>query len=119
MPPEAEEAHAQQVIRTIGELADRTGVPQSRCHVRMGEVASQLAAFARRNGAAIVVMGAVSRSAIMRWFIGSAAERTLGLLGCDVLIVKPRSFRSSVQKRPATNTRSREQRRSRSRLVGM
>jgi nucleotide-binding universal stress UspA family protein len=119
MPPEVEEARAQQVMRTVGQLADRAGIPAGRCHIRMGEVASQLAAFARRNGAAIVVMGAVSRSAIVRLFIGSAAERTLEVLGCDVLIVKPRSFRSSVQRQPADNTRSPRRRRSRGSAVAM
>ena len=60
MPPEAEQAHAEQVVRAIGELADKAGVARACCHIRMGEVADQLAGFARRSGAAIVVMGAVS-----------------------------------------------------------
>jgi hypothetical protein len=64
-------------------------------------------------------MGAVSRSAIVRLFIGSAAERTLDLLGCDALILKPRSFRSSVQRQTGTNTRSPMRRRSRGGAVAM
>ncbi|MGL1102669.1 universal stress protein, partial [Vibrio parahaemolyticus] len=40
----------------------------------------------------IVVMGAVSRSGLKRLFIGNTAERTLDLLSCDVLIVKPAQF---------------------------
>jgi len=100
MPPEVEEAHTEQVTRVIGQLADKAGVPRTRCHIRMGEVTDELSASARRIGAAIVVMGAVSRSAIARLFIGSAAERTLDQLRCDVLIVKPRGFRSSVERRP-------------------
>jgi universal stress protein E len=100
MPPEVEEAHAQQVTRVIGALADKAGIARKRCHLRMGEVTDQLAAFARRSGTAIVVMGAVSRSALARLFIGNAAERTLDQLRCDVLIVKPRGFRSAVQREP-------------------
>jgi hypothetical protein len=46
-------------------------------------------------------MGAVSRSAIKRFFIGNAAERTLDRLNCDVLVVKPRGFRSGVERAPA------------------
>jgi universal stress protein E len=108
MPPEAEEAHTQQVMRTICQLADKAGIPRNRCHVGMGEVAEALSAFAQRNGTAIVVMGAVSRSAIMRWFIGNTAERTLDLLTSDALIVKPRGFRSGIERAPAlTATRSR------------
>jgi hypothetical protein len=66
----------------------------------MGEVADQLSAFTRRSGTAIVIMGAVSRSAIVRLFIGNTAERALDRLSCDVLVVKPRGFRSSVERRP-------------------
>jgi universal stress protein E len=101
VPPEADTAHTQQVMRAIGELADKAGIPRSRCHLRMGEVADQLSVFARRTGTAIVVMGAVSRSAIKRFFIGNAAERTLDRLNCDVLVVKPRGFRSGVERAPA------------------
>jgi len=101
LPPVAEDAHAQQVMREIVELGDKAGIPRGRCHIRLGEVADQLSAFARRTGAAIVVMGAVSRSAIKRFFIGNAAERTLDRLTCDVLVVKPRGFRSGVERAPA------------------
>jgi nucleotide-binding universal stress UspA family protein len=72
LPLEAEDAHAQQVMHVIGELADEAGISRRRCHIRMGEVADELNAFARRTGTAIVVMGAVSRSAIKRFFIGNA-----------------------------------------------
>jgi universal stress protein E len=105
MPPEAEEAHTQQVMRKICQLADKAGVPRNRCHIHMGEVTDQLSAFARRSGTAIVVMGAVSRSAIARFFIGNTAERTLDLLSCDALIVKPRGFRSGIERgKPAAAT---------------
>jgi len=110
LPPEAEAAHTEQVMRTIGRLAEKAGIPRNRCHIRMGEVADQLSAFARRSGTAIVIMGAVSRSAIMRWFIGNTAERTLDRLTCDVLVVKPRGFKSGVERAPAvaaTRTRAR------------
>jgi universal stress protein E len=100
MPPEVEEAHGQQVARVVGALADRAGIARKRCHIRMGEVSDQLSAFARRSGTAIVVMGAVSRTAIARLFIGNAAERTLDRLTCDVLVVKPRGFRAPMQRRP-------------------
>jgi universal stress protein E len=100
MPPELEDTHTAQVRRVVSQLAAKAGVPLKRCHIRMGEVAEELSAFARRSGAAIVVMGAVSRSGIARLFIGNAAERTLDRLSCDVLIVKPRGFKVKVQRRP-------------------
>jgi universal stress protein E len=123
LPPEAEVAHTQQVMRVIGQLADRAGIPRSRCHIRMGEVADQLSAFAGHSGTAVVVMGAVSRSAIKRFFIGNAAERTLDRLSCDVLVVKPRGFRSGIERAPAlaaTPTRARARpRRSRDTTVAV
>ena len=41
-------------------------------------------------------MGAVSRSAIERWFIGSTAESVLEKLSCDVVVVKPAGFYHAV-----------------------
>jgi universal stress protein E len=96
MPPEVEDAHERQIERTIGALAQRAGIPPARRHVCLGDVASELTATARRARAGVVVMGAVSRSAVARLFIGNAAERVLDRIGCDVLIVKPRGFRSGI-----------------------
>jgi len=114
MPPEVEEAHAAQVTRVIGKLADKAGIPRARCHIHMGEVADQLSAFARRSGTAIAVMGAVSRSAMARLFIGNTAERALDRVSCDVLIVKPRGFRSTVQRPSQDTARTVRRRRTRS-----
>jgi universal stress protein E len=54
---------------------------------------------ARRTRSDIVVMGAVSRSGLKRLIIGNTAERLLGELPCDLLIVKPASFASGVPAR--------------------
>ena len=48
-----------------------------------------LPALIEEVDAAVVVMGAISRSAIDRVFVGSTAERLLDELVCDVLVVKP------------------------------
>ena len=98
LPPEAEEAHAQQVERVINQLAERAGIPPARRHVELGEVDAELAALTRRTHTALVIMGAVSRSALVRFFIGNTAERVLDKLSCDVLVVKPRGFRTTVSK---------------------
>jgi universal stress protein E len=101
VPPEVEAAHGRQIEREIDRLAAAAGVPRARRHVDMGEMAGELAAVTRRCGAGLVVMGAVSRSALKRLVIGNAAERVLDRLECDVLIVKPRGFKSRVDRRPA------------------
>jgi len=48
-----------------------------------------LPALVEEIDAAVVVMGAISRSGIDRVFVGSTAERLLDELVCDVLVVKP------------------------------
>ena len=101
VPPEVEEAHGRQIAREIDRLAAGAGVPRARRHIYMGDVADELTAAARATRAGVVVMGAVSRSALKRLFIGNAAERVLDALECDVLIVKPRGFKSTLSRRPA------------------
>ncbi|HUL46226.1 MAG TPA: universal stress protein [Steroidobacteraceae bacterium] len=101
IPPELEDEHGAQITRAIDRLAASAGVPRARRHVHMGDVAGELAAATRDTRAGVVVMGAVSRSALKRLFIGNAAERVLDDLECDVLIVKPRGFKSTVSRRPA------------------
>ena len=41
-------------------------------------------------------MGALSRSGLMRMLIGNTAERILGSLDCDVLVIKPQVFVARV-----------------------
>ncbi len=97
MPPAVEEAHGEEVVRTIERLASRAGIARGRCQVCMGEVADELSALARRTRADLVVMGAMSRSALARLFIGNTAEHVLDRLSCDVLVVKPPGFRARGQ----------------------
>ncbi|HXZ60812.1 MAG TPA: universal stress protein [Steroidobacteraceae bacterium] len=101
IPPEVEDAHGRQITREIDRLAAGAGVPRARRHIHMGEVVAELRATVRDTRASLVVMGAVSRSALKRIFIGNAAERALDGLECDILVVKPRGFRSTVTRRPA------------------
>jgi len=66
-----------------------------------GNPAVQLPRTAKRRGARLLVMGAVSRSGLRRFFIGNTAERVIDEVPCDVLVVKPRGFRPSVLQNPA------------------
>lgn len=99
--PELLELEAQRIRKALYRLSDDAGVPSSRCHVIPGDVPSTLDAVIRRTGARIVVMGAVSRSALARFFIGNTAEHVLDRLASDVLIIKPRGFRTQVPDRIA------------------
>ena len=70
-------------------------VPSCR-HLVPGDPTAAVRDTARRLSADIVVAGAVSRSGLKRAFIGNTAERLLDCLSCDLLIVKPAEFSSSV-----------------------
>ncbi|MBS0421211.1 MAG: universal stress protein [Proteobacteria bacterium] len=98
-PPEAERAYAQLVTSELARLAVAAGVPVRARHLRMGVIANELCEVAKTTRAGLVVMGAVSRSRLKRLFIGSTAESALDKLDCDVLVVKPRGFKSAVGSR--------------------
>lgn len=91
LPPDAEDAHRAGIRKVFDKLAARGGIPPSRRHLRMGDVATQIEAVLRETKAGIVVMGAVSRSGLKRLFIGSTAEHVLDHVPCDALIIKPRT----------------------------
>ena len=72
------------------------GVPRTHAHLVEGNPAVAIPRQAKELGAGIVVMGALSRSGLERVFIGNTAERILGALSCDVLVVKPKAFATRV-----------------------
>jgi universal stress protein E len=71
-------------------------IPKARRHVVGRSAADAIAQTAKELDSSIVVMGAVSRSGLKRLFIGNTAERTLDLLSCDVLVIKPAQFANHV-----------------------
>jgi universal stress protein E len=77
-------------------LRAAAAIPRTRAHLVEGNPAREIPRTARQLGAAIVVMGALSRSGLQRVFIGNTAERVLGSLNCDVLVVKPEEIAPRV-----------------------
>ncbi len=69
-------------------LADECGVAKKAVHQLPGRAHELLPAFARDNGASLVVMGGLARSGIKTRFVGSTAARVLDHLPCDMLIVR-------------------------------
>jgi universal stress protein E len=86
----------QQVLRQFTHALRRTTIPPSRRHLKMGDIATEMAASARQLHATLVVMGAVSRSGLERLIVGNTAQRVLDGLKCDVLIIKPHGLVKSV-----------------------
>jgi universal stress protein E len=78
-----------QVDKVFRDLLAAHGVPPSRGHVRVGAPARDVVAEAKALEAGLVVMGAVSRRRLERWFVGSTAESVLDRLPCNVWIEKP------------------------------
>jgi universal stress protein E len=71
-------------------------IPPARRHLVGEHPINAIPATARNTHAGIVVMGAVSRSGIKRFFIGNTAETLLDRIDCDVLVVKPPRFKNKI-----------------------
>lgn len=69
-------------------LLARTGIVAER-HLTNDAAAEAIPRVALACGADIVVMGAISRSLLKRWLLGTTALKVLDHLHADVLIVKP------------------------------
>jgi universal stress protein E len=77
-------------------LGQEYSVPRHRIHIAETAAPEALARFAGDVIADIVVMGAATRSGLGRLLVGHTAQRVFDALDCDLLIVKPPGFRSSV-----------------------
>ena len=87
------ESRARAAARAALERELRHGsVAAARRHLIEAHPVDAITAVARRLPAAIVVMGAISRSGLKRLFIGNSAEQLLDELRCDLLTVKPAHF---------------------------
>lgn len=83
----------------IERLANRHAIAASAVVVKPGLPAEVITTCAADLKADVVIMGAVSRSGLKHAFVGSTAEAVIDDVGCDVLIVKPRQFRTKVSRR--------------------
>jgi universal stress protein E len=87
--------------RGLDRLAARHGASDAERIMRAGLPADVIPAAAAQLKADVLVMGVVSRSGLQRPFIGDTAEAVLDAVDCDLLIVKPQGFRTSVPRRRA------------------
>ncbi len=81
----------------LGELAETYRLSADRIHLHRGPAREVLPAVARELDAGLVIMGAVARGRLKRFFIGSTAEQVLDRLPCDVLVMKPDEFATPVR----------------------
>lgn len=87
-PAEATVAAATAAFR---QLMAVHSMPEARTHLRVGAPARDILAAAHEIDAGLVVMGAVSRGRLDRWFVGNTAEAVLDRLACNVWVEKPGS----------------------------
>lgn len=101
---EIEKQLREQHEKRFKEIIAFHGIPDKNTHLVAGLAHEELPALAEELGAAVVIMGAIARNRWKRLFIGATAERTLGHLPCDLLIVKPDWFRTppEISKERAT-----------------
>ena len=80
----------------VYEALGAAGVAPARVSFVEGPADQTLSAYCTEQQADLVVMGAIARNPFGRIFIGSTAERVLAQLPCDLLVVKPDTFRTPV-----------------------
>jgi universal stress protein E len=85
--------------KAFEQLMSARDLDPARCHIVNQPPVRAIPLMARSTSAGLVVMGAVSRSALKRVFIGNTAERVLDALPCDVLVLKPRGTKTRVAAR--------------------
>jgi universal stress protein E len=83
----------------IARLGKRHGLGADDQLVRTGVPTDVIAKTAREMNADLLVMGAISRSGQSHFHIGNTAEAVIDEVACDVLIVKPRGFKSAVPRK--------------------
>ena len=93
---EIEKQMREQHEKRFNEMVQYHEIDANHAHLVSGLTHEELPALAKDLNALVVVMGAVARNPLKRLFIGSTAERTLGQLPCDMLIVKPAWFHTAV-----------------------
>ena len=74
--------------KRLDTLAGKFGIAPGNTHLVVGDAASGVAEAVDDHDIGIVVVGAVARSWLQRWLVGSTTEAIFEEVGCDVFIVK-------------------------------
>lgn len=96
LPADIVESISDQHREAMASFVKKNKIAASSAHLLEGPPAESLINETAEQAADFVVMGAVSRSGLGRLFIGSTATRVLDRLPCDLVIVKPEGFESSL-----------------------
>lgn len=99
--PRLDEELERYLKRTLKRHVAPLDLPPSQLHLHQGYPQSVLPALARRLRTDVLVMGTVSRRGLKRLFIGNTAERVIDTITCDLLVIKPRNFKTPVSRAAA------------------
>jgi len=86
-------SETQRVRSVLSHLARGAGLNSRAVRLVQGEPGVALLDAVETGDADLLVMGAVVRSRIGEWLVGSTAERLLHEAPCDILLIKPSSSR--------------------------
>jgi nucleotide-binding universal stress UspA family protein len=103
LPPLPDALVARERERTrllLDRLLAEAGLPKRALLLRMGAPADAIEAVVDQENVGVLVLGSMTRGRIGRLVLGSTAEKLLHTVACDLLVVKPTGFRSTVA--PAT-----------------
>ncbi|MGD9841487.1 MAG: universal stress protein [Steroidobacteraceae bacterium] len=100
--PAESRRHKTRVRDMVKRTTKRYAIAARNLLIVEGEPATCISQQAKKSKADVLVMGAVSRLGLKRIFIGHTAERVLDDVQCDILVIKPASFKSSVTRQTAT-----------------
>jgi universal stress protein E len=87
VPPAA--SGIESATTALRDLLAGHSIPAARGQLKIGSPPREILAQAAGLDAGLVVMGAVSRGRLDRWFVGNTAEAVLDRLACSVWIEKP------------------------------
>lgn len=83
-----DEARRHHAELALAERLDAKRFGGIRTHVAFGDPAHEIADFAERERADLIVLSSHGRTGLTRLFIGSVAEKTVRLARCPVLVLK-------------------------------
>lgn len=98
IPPETD-AQYEQTLRRQGDAElRRADLASAQIEYLIGAPEEVLPELARKSHAELIVMGAISRTGLERLMLGSTAQRVMDRVPCDILVIKPRGFRSPISR---------------------
>ena len=85
------------VLQHLEASADRHGIPLQSVFLQ-GRPFEKIIETAEEERVGLVAMGSHGRTGLARFFMGSVAERVIGMVGCPVLVVKIRQEEEPKEK---------------------